>query len=892
MKLIRWIQFLILRRSAEAELAEELEFHRAARQQQLERSGFSPDEARFASRRALGNVTLAREDARAVWIWPSLEHVWQDVRYGARLLIKQPTFAATAILTLAVGIGATTTVFSVVEAELWKPLPFPDSQRLVALHTTGPGPSGAQEPVSAPDFRDWRSQSHAFEELAAFRWSVRHVLRGRDGPETVRGMPVTSNFFTALRRMPAIGRRFGPEDERARRSVILSDGCWRRLFGADPEIVGRAITLDDEPYVVVSVMAADRLEFVPDPDLFEVIDLTSSADTSDRSTRDLNAVGRLKDGVERAAGEADLRMIAERLARDYPADRAGRGVRVEGLREAYTGWNWRPLFFFLGASVFLLILSCANVANLLLARAVGRQREFAIRGALGRGRRALVRQLLVEGSLLALPGAAIGLVLASWALKIVSTWLPPGYVDRGGQFELDARVLVFATAAAGLTAIVFGLAPAFVATRRNLSSMLAQGGRTIGGSPAERRARHGLVVVEVTLALVLLFGAGLFLNSFVRLTRLPLGFDPRDRLTMRIPIAGGRYAGPHQIVTFSERLVEQVRAVPGVREAAVGTSVPLGSGPSARFMVADRPRPAAGEEPRGLIRAISPEYFRTLGTRLIAGRDFTGQDVDGAPRVALINEHLARRYFAGENPVGKGVLLLRGASASWVKDGYAQIVGVVSNIKDVGMNEVDFYDIYLPFAQTPASSIDLIVSTGVPAEGVVDSVRRAVLAVDPNLPVTGITTMAQHVDDALRSDRFHLLLIGAFAAVAILLAAIGIFGAMAYAIEQRTREFGVRLALGADRVGILALALGQSARLGLAGTALGLGLSLALARLLGDALYLVQGKHDGLIYGVSTTDPLTLIAACATLVGAATLAGLIPARRATRVDPIVALRCE
>ena len=605
----------------------------------------------------MGNVVLAREDARATWIWPSLERFGQDLRYGARLLRKQPAFAATAILTLAVGIGATTTVFSVVEAEIWKPLPFPDAHRLVALHTTAP--SASQDLVSAAEFTDWRSQSHAFEDLAAFRWSARHVLRGRDGPESVRALPVTPGFFTALRRRPALGRPFGPEDERASRSVILSDGGWRRLFGADPEVVGRAITLDDEAYVIVGVMAADRLEFVTDPDLFEVIDLTAPA-ARDRATRDLNAIGRLRNGVDRATAEADLRIIAQRLARDYPAAHAGRGVRVDGLREAHTGWNWRPLFFFLGAALVLLTLSCANVANLLLARAVGRQREFAIRGALGGGRRALVRQLLVEGSLLAVPGAAIGLMLTNWALKAVSTWLPPDYVGRGGQFEIDVRVVVFAIAAAGLTAIVFGFAPAFVATRRDLSATLAKGGRTIGGSPAERRTRHGLVVAEVTLALVLLFGAGLFLNSFIRLTRMPLGFDPHDRLTLRIAVTGARYADPRQVVAFSERLVEEVRAVPGVRDTAVGSSVPLDSGSSSRhFTVAGRPRPVAGEEPRAIVRTISPEYFRTLGVRLVAGRNFTAQDVDGAPGVALINEHLARRFFAGGNPVGQELVLLR-----------------------------------------------------------------------------------------------------------------------------------------------------------------------------------------------------------------------------------------
>jgi putative ABC transport system permease protein len=889
-RFLRRIHYWYRARRLEADLAEELEVHRAMTQEQLERSGISPHEARVASRRALGNVALAREDARAVWTWPSIDRVSQDVRYGARLLKTHPGFAATAILTLAVGIGATTTVFSVVEAEIWKPLPFPDAHRLVALYTTGPGPSASQDTVSAAEFIDWRSQSRAFEDLAAFRWSARHVLRGRDGPESVRGLPVTPGFFTALRRRPALGRPFGPEDERASRSVILSDGGWRRFFGADPAIVGRSITLDDEAYVVVGVMAADPLEFVPDPDLFEVIDLTSAA-ARDRDTRDLTVIGRLKSGLDRATAEADLRLIAQRLAREYPAEHAGRGVRVDGLREAYTGWNWRPLFFFLGAALVLLVLSCANVANLLLARAIGRQREFAIRGALGGGRGALVRQLLVEGLLLAVPGAAIGLVLANWALTAVSTWLPPAYVGRGGHFALDVRVLLFAIAAAGVTAIVFGLAPAFVATRRDLSAMLAQGGRTMSGSPAERRARHGLVVAEVTMALVLLVGAGLFLNSFVRLTRMPLGFDPQDRLTMRIAIAGTAYADPRQIVAFSERLIAEVRAVPGVRDAAVGTSVPLDSVASSRFTVAGRPRPAAGEEPRGLVRAISPDYLRTLGIRLVAGRNFTAQDVDGGPAVALINEHLARRFFAGGNPVGQQLVLLRGGTP-WVGSGSVQIAGVVSNVKDVGMNEVDFNDIYLPFAQTPAPSIQLIVSTAVPVEGVVDSVRRVVLAADPNLPVTAVKTMAQRADDALRSDRFHLLLIGAFAALAIGLASVGIFGVMACAIEQRTREFGVRLALGADRLGILLLALGQSARLGVAGTLLGLGLSLALARLLGDALYLVQGKHEGLLYGVSTTDPVTLLCACAGLLGVAGLAGLIPARRATRVDPIVALRCE
>ncbi len=889
--LLRRVRHWIRHRQVEADLAEELETHRALTQERLEQAGMPAIEARHASRRALGNVTLAREDAREVWTWPSIEQIWRDARHGARMLRAHPTFAAAAILTLAVGIGATATALTVVDAELWRPLPFPEADRLVAIHTTGQERSATNDPVSVPDFLDWQSQSRAFEELAAFRWTSRHVLRGGEAAESVRVMPVTPNFFTALRRMPALGRSFDPEDRGSSRPVMLSDGGWRRLFAADPQVVGRTIALDDEPHVVIGVSAPDRLEFVDDPDLFQFINLATTA-AGDRRVRDLVTIGRLKKGVSRGAAETELRTVAKRLADDYPADHAGRGVRVDGLREAHTGWNWRPLIVFLGSAVVVLLLSCANVANLLLARAVDRRREFAIRGALGGGRTALVRQLVVEGALLALPGAGAGILLAAWALALVSAWLPPGYVGRGGQFALDLRVLVPTIAAASLTAIVFGLAPAFFTGRRDLTSTLTQGGRTIAGSPAEQRARHALVVAEVTLALVMVVGAGLFLNSFARLTQLPLGFDASNRLMMRIPVLGARYAETSQLAAFSESLVDEIRALPGVVLAAIGSSAPLEGTDGTSFVVAGQ-RPASGEDtPRGLIRAVTPAYFRTLDIRLIAGRAFTARDVDGVPRVAVINERLARRFFAGENPVGRALVLQPRASLRWVKSGTVEIVGIVSNIKDVGLNEVDFNNIYVPFAQSPASSIKLIVSTGVPAESVVEEVRGAVHRLDSNLPVVGIETMAQRVRGAMRSDRFNLALVGAFAAIALALASVGIYGVMAHAVAQRTQEFGVRLALGAGRADILRLALGQSVGLGLLGTALGLCASLALARALGNALYLVQGQHEGLVYGVTLTDPLTLSCACLTLLGVAALAGLIPARRATRVDPVIALRAE
>ena len=469
--------------------------------------------------------------------------------------------------------------------------------------------------------------------------------------------------------------------------------------------------------------------------------------------------------------------------------------------------------------------------------------------------------------------------------------MPGDYLARGGHIEIDARVGAFALVLCCLTTMAFGLAPAMF-RRVDLSSTLAAGARAVAGSRRQRRARHALVVGEIMTAFVLVFGAGLFLTSFLRLTRVPLGFDPANRFTMGIPLTGSRYADSRATLDFSTQLLERVRAIPGVATAAVATSVPLDSGPLALFAVGGRPRPATGSEHRAVARAVSPGYFGALAMPRLAGREFTDQDVEGSPRVAIINASLARRVFGGENPVGRELTLLPGSRTAWLKVGTLQIVGVVSSIKDVRINEVDFNNIYLPFAQQPVTPMQLVVKASVPPAALVDPVRQAVLAVDRDLPVLGVRTMAQRVHEAFREDRFHLLLIGTFALVAIVLASVGVYAAMAHAVQQRTAEFGLRLALGARRSGILSLALGQSMRLGLAGTVLGLAVSLALARVLGDALYLVERSHNGLIYGVTTTDPVALACTSAVIAGVAVIAGIVPARRAMRIDPVVALRSE
>jgi putative ABC transport system permease protein len=502
--------------------------------------------------------------------------------------------------------------------------------------------------------------------------------------------------------------------------------------------------------------------------------------------------------------------------------------------------------------------------------------------------------LIVEGALLAVPSAAAGAMLSSWALRAFSAFVPEEYLERGASsLVLDARVLMFVVALSGAATVFLSLAPLFFAQRIDLNLMLGEGGRTAGASPRHVRTRNALLVAQMTVTLVLLVGAGLFVSSFVRLTCMPLGFDPHDRIAMRITLSGSRYAGDAPVREFAARLLDRARATPGVRDAAVDSSSPLGSGNSLRFVVVDRPRPPEGHEPSAILRAVSADYFRTLGIRLVSGRAFVDADAPGAPRVAIVNQHLARRLFPGVNPIGQRLELLAGQGAAWMRrPGIVQIVGVADNVKDVGMNEVDFNDLYLPFPQAPVPALELVAGTSIPAATVSGTLRAAAAGVDPNLPVMALTTFTERLDDAVKGDRFNLILIASFAVVAILLAAVGIHGAMACAVQERRREFGVRLALGAQPGAIIRASLRESARFGVIGGALGLTAALVLARLLGSALYLVEREHEGVLYGVTTTDPVALAAAAIAVVVVATISGVIPARQATKVDPLIALRSE
>lgn len=891
-RLLRRITHFFRRDQAGNDLREEIEAHRAMAQERLERSGMTAEEARYASQRALGNTTLAVEEAREVWMWPSIERLVQDLRYGLRMLRRQPMFAATAILTLALGIGATTAVFSIVEFEMWKPLPFPQPDRLVAVYTTGATARETHMPSSPPEVLDWRAQSNAFVDFAASGRTARRVVRGRDAADSLIVQEVTTNYFSVLGRGAARGRTFTADDDRAPNVIVLTDAAWQRNFDADPSVVGRALTLNDQPFTIVGVLPPGALEFTTSPEAYAALPLDRGHDRADRS---LAVIGRMKDGLAMATAAADLKVVAQRMAATYPTLYQNRSVRLEDLRESNTGFSWRLLFFFLGAATFVLLLTCVNVANLLLARALRRDREFAIRRALGGGRAALARQLIVEGALLALPGGLLGLLLAMWAVDLVPAWMPPDFLGRGNVVVIDYRVFVFALLVSVVTALFFGLAPAALTSNRDLNPLLVQGTRSIGGSPAQRRARHALVVVEMTIALVLLVGAGLFIRSYAELLNAPLGFDPVNRVSMTITLAGTRYADANTAIPFTERLIEAAKAVPGVRDAAVGSSLPLGSGQMLYFVRPDKPEATGNEgSARSLVRAVTPGYMRTLGMPLVAGREFADGDVNGAPRVAVINELVARRFFAGEEAVGRDLELIAGVRPlpRWVKPGLVRIVGVVSNAKNISVNEVEFNGVFLPLAQHPQPTLQLVVHTSVPAAGVVEPLRQAAAGIDKDLPVLGVRTMTQTLSNSLQSARFNLLLVTLFGALAMVMAAIGVYGTMSYAMEQRIQEFGIRLALGSQRAGILRLALGQATWLGAAGLFGGLALSFAVARLIGDALYLVPGSHSGVLYNVTTTDPLTLTAASAWLLLIAVLAGLVPATRAMRVDPVTALRAE
>ncbi|HVF44359.1 MAG TPA: ABC transporter permease [Pyrinomonadaceae bacterium] len=803
----------------------------------------------------------------------------QDVRYGARTLRKSPGFTAVAVLALALGVGANTAIFSVVKAVLLSPLPYPESGRLLWLREVNPSNGILDEPASAPNFNDWRAQARSLEAVAAYA-NTSTTLTGEGEPERVPGVAASANFFPALGVAPALGRGFLPEEEAEgkNRVVVISHGLWQRRFGARPDAVGQTLTLSGNPHTVIGVAPADFKSPVGGPKPAEFwTPIAFNFDESRRRSDYLSVFARLKAGATVGQARAELEGIASRLAQQYPGTNTGWNVAVGTLHERVVGDVRPALLVLTGVVGFLLLISCANVANLMLARSSARRQEVAVRSALGARRGRLVRQFLTESVLLSLAGGAAGLVLAWWGVELL-VGLGPGNIPRLEEVGLDARVLLFTLAVSVATGVAFGLLPALSASKTNLSESLKEGGsRGSTAGAGARRLRNSLVVSEIAIAVVLLAGAGLMIRSFQRIQEVDPGFSPARVLTFDFALPAARYKEDAQVTAFVAQLTERVGAVPGAERAAVVDTLPLsGGGNVAAFVVEGRPAPPPEQVQDAEYRVVSPEYFDVMGVRLVRGQLFTARDREGSPAVAVVNEAMARRYWPGEDPIGKRVNLGNPETSPW-----RMIVGVVRDVRHDGLDKEPYPQMYSPAAQFPRRGMTLVARASADPASLVPAIRRELSSLDKDLPLYNVRTMEQVLSDSVSRRRFQMLLIAAFAFVGLLLAAVGTYGVISYSVAQRRHEIGVRMALGARAPDILRLVLGQGLGLALAGVGIGLAAAFALTRVM-----------SSLLYGVSATDPLTFAAVSLALLCVAAAACLVPARRATRVDPMEALRYE
>ncbi|MEA2691579.1 MAG: hypothetical protein QOJ16_966 [Acidobacteriota bacterium] len=802
-----------------------------------------------------------------------MRDLWTDLRYAARTLARSPGFTAAAALTLALGIGANAAVWSVVHAVLLRPLPYPHSERLVLLWETAP--EVPRSSFSGPDFLDYRERLARQDRRGPFAGLAAFVASGvqldsENGPERVRGCTASEGFFQILGARPALGRTFLAEDHRpgAPPVIVLTDGLWRRRFGADPRIVGKALPVNGRSAIVVGVLPPGFRFSIPgflNP--VEVWTPLALIPGGDRGGRSLRVLGRLRPGVAQAAAREELAATAALLARQYPATNDGVGARLVPLHEQIAGASRRALLVLLAAVGLVLLTACANVANLLLARAAARRREIAVRSALGAGRWRLLSQLLAESLLLAALGGALGLLFAAWGLDLL---VPLGGAElpRADEIGFDAATLAFTVGAVLLTALLFGLVPAFHVARQGPGEGLRDGER--GGSGVGRqRARRTLAIAEVALALVLSTGAGLLIRSFLGLLDTRPGFEPRGVLTAAVSLPKWKYReGPAQAAAVAE-LLARVSALPGVRAAGAIDDLPLDGDRDANSYTFEG-KTDVKNMPSAEVRSITPGYFAAMRIPLRAGRPFTAADAAKAPPVAIVNQALARASFPGVDPVGRRL--------SFDGKQWLEVVGVAGDVRDLALDAPPEPEIYLPHAQVPSPRMTLAIAGGT---GLAAAVRQEARAVDRDLVVVRAQPMTEVIGAALAERRFHVLLLGLFAAAAFALAAIGVYGVISSGVAERTREIGIRVALGAGRGDVLRMVLGQGAALAAAGVAIGTAAALAASRLLA-----------GLLYGVGASDPATFAAAALLLAGVALLASLLPAARASRLDPVRALKEE
>ena len=807
-----------------------------------------------------------------------LADLLHDVRYAARMLRKNPAFTIIAVIALALGIGANTAIFSVVNTVLLRPLPYKDPKRLVMVWEDATRYGYPRDTPAAANFVDWRDQNQVFEGMAAIA-DTSFNLTGAGDPERLEGRRVSANLFPLLGVEPQIGRVFSAAEDQpgAQRVVLLSYGLWQRRFGADPNIVGKPLTLNGESHVVVGVMPA-RFQFPSSDDEAWVPIAFTQQEASSRGRHYLEVLARLKPGVTLAQAQTEMNTIATRLQQQYPQQNADLGAAVMPLHEHLVGDIKPALLILLGAVALVLLIACANVANLLLARAAVRQKEIAVRVALGAKRRRLIRQFLTESILLSTLGGIVGLVIAYIGLILLKSFIPEN-ISQAREISINFKVLTFTLLVSVLTGLIFGLAPAIQAVRFNQIETLKEGGRDAATGGSGKRLRSLLVMSEVAISLVLLIGAGLLINSFLRLRNVDPGFRADNLLTMKMVLPEPKYAEFGRRSAFYTDVIQRVQSLAGVRSAAVTTNLPLyRQGNSISIGIEGRPDPPPGQELIVVTRIISPGYFDTMSIPLLKGRAFTDQDTETSPNVVVISETMARRFWPGEDPIGKRIA----AGRARTPEDWIQVIGVVKDVRQFELNADPKPQMYMSYRQAGFfAPRDLVVKTDVEPASMAATVRKAVWEIDKDQPVSNIRTMEEILADSIARQRFSMLLLAIFAGVALVLAGVGIYGVMSYSVAQRTREIGIRMALGAQTGAVLKLAVGYGMKLVIVGVVIGLIAALMLTRVMAT-----------LLFGVTATDPTTFTLISLLLIAVAALASYIPARRATKVNPIIALRYE
>jgi putative ABC transport system permease protein len=869
------------RRRILEELDEDIREHIARETQDNIERGMSAEDARHAAMRKFGNVTQVMEETREVWSVVWLNQLLADIRFGLRMLRKNPGFTAVAVLTLALGIGANAAVFSVVYAVLLRPLPYKDPSSLIVLNETTPMVGTVS--VSYPNFLDWRNQSRTFSEMAAVR-GVGFNLAGVTQPENISGGAVSPNFLSMLGVRPFLGRDFDASEEKAGTPpvILLSYSLWQSHFGGDPNIVGRTIKLDDRGFTIVGVLPSNYRS-LDKTDVMLPIGVwatDNSEDVKERGARgDLGVIGRLATGVSLTKARAEMEGIAARLATEYPASNDRFGVALQPVRDAFVS-DIRPAILVLfGAVMFVLLIACANVANLFLVRGASRSKEVALRIALGASRGRIISQMLTESFVLAVLGGVLGLALAVAGIGGMSRLIPADMLS-GATVNLNGAVLLFAACVVALASFIFGLAPALHSTKPDVQSELKEGGRGASAGAGQNQLRAALATAEISLALILLVGAGLMMKSLYRLLAVDPGFRPDRVLTMGMDLRTQQYSKDPAVLNFWQQVLDRVRVLPGVEAAAVGTVIPLTDSHSrSDVTIEGMALPTPGNYPHPDVHIVSPGYITTLGIPLLRGRTFTDADDEKAPLVGMINAVTARRFFPKEDPVGKRFMFGHPSAKNAPK--WCTIVGVVSDTKLYGLANPARLEVYVPLRQNAASEMTLLVKSGADPAALTSAIREAVQSIDKDQPLFAISTMKELVSNSVATRRMTLVLLGLFSGLALVLGAIGIYGVISYSVAQRTHEIGIRMALGAPRRDVFRLVVGQGLKLAGIGIAIGIAGALGLARLM-----------SSLLYGISATDFETFAGVSILLALVALLACFIPAQRAMRVDPTVALRHE